>query len=230
MSEIKTDDFFIVIPAYNEEKNIESVLRDVISYSKNIIVVDDGSTDNTRQEALKVSPDITVISHKKNSGKGGALRTGCDTALKMGAKILVLVDSDGQHAAADMKKLIDRLVDGKYDIVFGIRKFNENMPFLMKLGNKSLTFLVNYFSHTNLKDTQGGLRCLTAEAYEKIRWQENNYSVETEMILNVGENNLKYDSVGIQTIYRDRYKGTTIIDGLVIFYYLLKWKLRSMIC
>jgi glycosyltransferase involved in cell wall biosynthesis len=226
MNNLKTNGLYVIVPAYNEAKNIGEVLHAIIPYTDNIIVVDDGSEDNTTEEARKVSLNIIVVRHEMNKGKGGALRTGCDEAVRRGAKILALMDSDCQHLAEDMQKLVSKLIEGNFDIVFGIRKFNRNMPLLMKFGNQLLTFLVNIFSNTNLADTQSGLRVFTSMAYEKIKWRENNYSVETEMILNVGKNNLKYEIVGIQTIYREKYKGTNIIDGLAIFFYLLKWKLR----
>ncbi len=126
-----------------------------------------------------------------------------------------------------MIKLIDKLIQKKLDIVFGEREFNRNMPLIMRLGNRLLTFLIKIFSNINLRDTQCGLRVFTDEAYQKIKWREKDYSVETEMIINSGKHNLKYGSAVIQTIYRERYKGTTILDGLKIFFDLLKWRMRQ---
>lgn len=222
----QTKFFFVIMPAYNEGRNIGDVLREIILYTDNIIVIDDGSGDDTYVEARKVNSNIIVLRHKINLGKGAALKTGCEAALKNGAEILALIDSDGQHLAEDMVKLIDRLIEKKLDIVFGERKFNKNMPFMMKLGNKLLTFLIKIFFNVNLNDTQCGLRAFTSDAYERIKWHEQDYSVETEMIINAGKHNLKYDSVEIQTIYKDSYKGTTIFDGVIILFNLFKWRLQ----
>ncbi|MFA4818124.1 MAG: glycosyltransferase family 2 protein [Parcubacteria group bacterium] len=218
-------DFFVIVPAYNEEKNIREVLQKIVLYTNNIIVVDDGSIDDTYEIAKKVDSNIIVLKHKINLGKGAALKTGCEAALIRGANILALIDSDGQHLPEDMMKLVEKLIEKKLDIVFGERTFNDDMPFMMKMGNQLLTFTIKLFSKINLSDTQCGLRVLTSDAYKKIKWQEQNYSVETEMIINAGKYDMKYESVGIKTIYKDKYKGTTIIDGIIILINLLKWKI-----
>lgn len=217
---------YVVVPAYNEEKNIAEVLRDIGSYVKKIIVIDDGSSDRTSDVARNIDPDIFVIKHEINLGKGAAMKTGCEAAVSSGADYIVVIDSDGQHEGKDMIKMIDNLIENKLDIVFGERKFNANMPFMMKVGNILLTFFVKMFSNIDLSDTQCGLRAFTALAYEKIKWRESGYSVETEMIINAGKNNLKYGSTLIQTIYKDKYKGTTIIDGVIILFNMFKWKLK----
>jgi glycosyltransferase involved in cell wall biosynthesis len=224
MSDGQVKDIFIIMPAYNEEKDIIPVLQEIIHYAKKIIVVDDGSTDKTAETVRRVSANITVVQHDINLGKGAALRTGCDTAIDMGAKYLLLMDADGQHSVSDMKKIADKIIDNNFDIVFGERKFNDKMPIMMKLGNNFLTFLINGLFNIKLSDTQCGLRAFTDEAYKKIRWQKNDYSVETEMLIKAGNEKLNYSSVGIDTIYKDKYKGTGIKDGVIILFSLLKWK------
>lgn len=226
MSDLQPKNFFVIVPAHNEKKNIAEVLRKISLHFENIIVVDDGSTDKTKEEAKKVNPNIIVLRHKINLGKGAALKTGCEAALKKGGGVLALIDADGQHKVEDMVKLVDRLVGKKLDIVFGERPFNGNMPFVMKIGNTLLTFLIKKISKVNLNDTQCGLKVLTGETYKKIKWDEQDYSAETEMIINVGKHKLKYESVEIKTVYKDKYKGTTIFDGAIIILNLLKWKLR----
>lgn len=217
---------FIITPAHNEEKNIGEVLKELAFLFKNIIVVDDGSTDNTAIKAREVSSGITVIKHEKNSGKGAALKSGCEEAIARDGEILAFIDSDGQHLVRDLKKIVDFLLEKNLDIVFGVRKFNNHMPLMMKIGNRFLTLLINMLSNVKLADTQCGMRAMTAQAYEKIRWQETNYSVETEIIKNASQQNLKYGTVLIETIYKDKYKGTNIVDGVLIFFNLLKWKLK----
>lgn len=222
---IKRAKTIAVIPAYNEETTIGNVLNHVKPYVDKIIVVDDGSKDNTFQAAKALDGYITVLRHKINLGKGAALKTGCEAAIKLGAEKLILMDADGQHKAEDIPKLLNKLEEENLDIVFGARQPNENMPIMMILGNKILTKLINLFLNIKLTDTQTGFRAFTSDAYKKLQWQSSDYSVETEMIVKTSKNNLKYGEVAIPTIYKDNYKGTTCIDGVKIFFNLIKWRI-----
>ena len=112
---------FIIIAAYNESKNFGKVLTELKKEHKNIIVVDDGSKDNTFSIAKKSG--ATVLKHVVNLGKGAAMKTGCDYAVKFGADILVLMDADGQHEPKEVPNLLNKLKDT--DIIFGYRKFNK---------------------------------------------------------------------------------------------------------
>ena len=125
------NNIWTVIAAYNEEKNISDVIDKTKKFCSNIIVVDDGSKDNTFK-AVK-SKDIHVLKHIVNLGKGGAIKTGCDFALDKGAEVLILVDGDGQHNPEYIPNFIQALENK--DIVFGYRKFSEKMPFIYRLGN-----------------------------------------------------------------------------------------------
>lgn len=216
---------FAIIPAFNEEKNIVQVVKNTKNFISNIIVVDDGSKDNT-YKILKdnFNNEITILRHEINLGKGAAMKTGCDAALLLGAETIIMIDGDGQHSPNDIDRLLYKLKDDKLDIVFGIRQFDKNMPFMKIFGNKFLSSCINIFSNVRLEDTQSGFRAFTAEAYKKIRWVSTDYSVESEMIVRTGKHNLKYGSEIIQTIYKDNHKGTTPIDGVIIFFNLLKWR------
>ena len=218
----------VVIPAHNEEKNISQVIDKVKKYAENIVVIDDGSKDKTYHQAKKSSQNSTniyLLRHKTNLGKGAALKTGCLAAIKLGADIIITMDADGQHSASDIPKLIEKLQEENLDIVFGSRQINGKIPWLMFLGNKFLTKTINLFSNICLKDTQSGFRCFKSKVYPQLAWNTQDYAVETEMILNAGKNKLTYNEIPIQTIYKDAYKGTTIIDGIKIILNLIKWKL-----
>jgi len=221
----------IIIPCFNEKKTIADILRqidetDLGLAEKEIIVVDDGSTNISRQvlENLKKKYKFILLSHKMNLGKGAALKTGCQAALKLGTDVIVAIDADGQHSPSDIPKLVEKLQKEKLDIIFGVREVNKKMPFLFRLGNKFLTKAINFLSNVSLSDTQTGFKAFTSRIYPKIAWQSSDYSVETEIIFNVGKNKLKYGQVPIRSVYKDIYKGTTIIDGLKIFFNLLKQK------
>jgi glycosyltransferase involved in cell wall biosynthesis len=216
------DDVWVIIPACNEEKRLPDVLQRLQSITRNYIVVDDGSTDKTKEIAEKNG--AIVLKHIINMGKGAALKTGCDYAYSRGAKIILVMDADGQHKPEDIPRMVNTLVQNKLDIVFGGRKPNKNMPGVFKLGNSGLSWLTNILYNVKIKDTQSGFRGFTSKSYKKIRWTSNDYAMESEMIANVGKKHLKYKEIPIQTIYLDKYKGTTIFNGLKIGFETLFWR------
>lgn len=212
---------FAVIPAYDEEKNIGSIIRKTKKYADSVIVVDDGSKDNTKRMAEKAS--ATVLRHIVNLGKGAALKTGCDYAVQKGAKFIVVLDADAQHNPDDMPRLIEKLK--KYDIVFSYRKASSEMPFVLRFGNWFISNITTVLYGVSLNDTQCGFRAFSREAYKKIRWNASDYSMESEMISRAGKQKLKYVQIPIQTIYSDKYKGTTVIDGIKIVVNMIWWRL-----
>lgn len=212
---------FAVIPAYNEETNIRNVIIETKKYISNIIVVDDGSKDNTYQEARE--ENVTALKHIINLGKGAALKTGCDYAIKQGASQIIVLDADTQHEPAQIPFFLKELENA--DVVLGYRKLNKEMPHILKYGNWFINKTTKLLYGVNLQDTQCGYRAFTADAYKKIRWKSSNYSMESEMIANIGKKELKYKEIPIKTIYTDKYKGTTMIDGIKIFFNLCWWRL-----
>jgi glycosyltransferase involved in cell wall biosynthesis len=203
---------YAIVPAYNEEKNIFPVLEKIKIYIDHIIVVDDGSIDSTSQLARKAG--VTVLKHKINLGKGAALKTGCDYAVECGAVNLVAIDGDGQHDPKEIPLFLEALKEK--DIVFSYRSENEVMPPVLKFGNYFINKVLRTIFRVNVQDSQCGYRAFTSEAYKKIRWDSTDYFMETEMIINVGKERLKHQELPIATIYTDRYKGTTVIDGVKI--------------
>jgi glycosyltransferase involved in cell wall biosynthesis len=213
--------FCVIIPAYNEEKRLGNVIKEVKKYTSNIIVVDDGSRDKTGAEAE--NEKATVIRHITNLGKGAALKTGCDYALSRGFEKIIVMDADGQHEPRFIPEFLDGLKNK--ELVFGCRTASKNMPLIFRIGNKAIDFATKTFYGISIDDTQSGYRAFTAEAYKKIRWNARNYSVESEMIARAGRNKIKYSTIRISTIYGDKYKGTTVIDGIKIALNLIKWKI-----
>jgi len=220
---MKIKNLWVVVPAYNEEKNISKIVKEIKNYSKNIIIVDDGSKDSTSKIASK--SNAIVLIHIVNMGKGAALKTGCDFAIKNGAESIIVIDADAQHNPKDIPKFIKNLKD--VDIIFGYRKLNKAMPLVLQFGNWSINKVIKFLYNIKLKDSQCGYRAFTAKTYKKIRWQATDYSMESEMIANTGKYKLKYKEVPIETIYGDKYKGTTIIDGIKIVYNLFWWRLSK---
>ncbi|MBR9705864.1 glycosyltransferase family 2 protein [Candidatus Pacearchaeota archaeon] len=218
---MKIKNMWVVVPAYNEQKNISKIIEGIKKYCKNIIIVDDGSKDDTFKIAEK--SNAIVLKHIVNLGKGAALKTGCNYALKQGAKIIIVLDADAQHNPNDIPKFVENIK--KAPIVFGYRKLNKVMPFILKLGNWFINNIIGFLYNVKLRDSQCGYRAFTAEAYKKIRWQAIDYSMESEMIANAGKCKLKYKEVPIETIYSDKYKGTTVVNGIKIVLDMFFWKI-----
>jgi glycosyltransferase involved in cell wall biosynthesis len=185
-----------------------------------VIVVDDGSRDNTTQ--LATSAGATVLRHVINLGKGASMKTGAEYAIQYGAQAIIFVDGDGQHDPKLLKEFISKL--RKYDIVFGFRRRNNSMPAVLRFGNWFLSIVIKRLYGMNLHDSQCGYRALTRRAYEAVRWRSTDYSVESEMIANAGKHDLRYAEQEIPTVYHDKYKGTTPLDGIPIVLRLFWWR------
>ena len=215
---------FAVIAAYNEEKHINKVVKGAKKYVDRVIVVDDGSKDKTTEIAKKSK--AIVLRHLVNLGKGAALKTGCDYAAKNRADIIVVIDADAQHDPNEIPKFLESIK--KYDVVLAYRKLNKNMPFVLKFGNQLINKTINFLYGVKIKDSQCGYRAFTAKAYKSLRWKATDYSLESEMIAKIGKYKLSYCEIPIETIYSDKYKGTTILDGIKIVFNLLFWKLNQL--
>lgn len=217
----KDKSLWVVVPAFNEEKHIEGVIKRIKKHAFNIVVVDDGSYDKTSKIATLQKVD--VIRLNKNSGKGKAARIGCDYANKKGAEKIILIDSDGQHDPEEIPKFLSALKHK--DIVFGYRTFNNSMPTRFRIGNNFINWITKLLYGIKIKDTQCGYRAFKSKIYPKIRWKSNDYSMESQMIAKAGKYKLSYAEVPIKTIYHDKYKGTTVLDGIKIVLKMIMSKL-----
>ena len=215
----------VIIPAFNEESRISEVIKKTIDFADFIIVVDDGSGDNTYQVANKFEEKVIALKHKINLGKGAAMKTGCEAAQKKDADLIIFMDADGQHNPKDIPRFIKKFQENDYDIVFGSRKIGKDMPLVMMLGNKFLSISISLLFRLYISDTQSGFRAFKRDVYEKIKWSSNRYAVESEMIVNAAKSKLKVGEIEIATIYKDDYKGTTVLDGIRIFINLLIWRI-----
>ncbi len=213
---------YVVVPAYNEEKNIGKVLDKLATLNVSVVVVDDGSHDKTSHEA-KVR-GVKVLRNIINLGKGAALRLGCDYAYKKGATQIIVLDADGQHDPGMIPYFMAALT--KADIVFGYRSHWQRMPFILRFGNWFINNTISTLYGVTLRDTQSGFRAFCADVYPLLRWKASDYSMESEMIANMGKNKLKYVQVPIATIYADKYKGTTVFDGIKIVSRMIWWRLQ----
>lgn len=212
----------VVIPSYNEEGRIGAVIDEIKGSKIPIIVVDDGSEDQTYKEVH--GRKICVVRHKINLGKGAALKTGCEAAFSLGAEAIIMMDSDGQHKASDLPKFITALKSKKYNIIFGSRNSSYGVPLVRYLGNKLSSVLVLFLFGICLSDLICGYRAFTKDTYKKIKWQSRGYGVETEMVIRTGKMKLNYCEIPIETVYYDKFKGVTILDAIGILLNVFRWR------
>jgi len=196
---------YIVMPAFNEAKRMGSILSDLKKAGyKNIIVVDDGSTDDTINIAKKKG--VYVLSHVLNRGQGASLQTGIDFALSKGADIIVTYDADGQFVIKEIISVIEPIIKNEADIVLGSRFLGaaKNIPLSKKIVLKIGVVVVFILYGIKITDSQCGFRALSRRAAEKIHLSYDRMEHAAEFFLEIMRNNLKYKEVPITVIY-DEY-------------------------
>src|SRR3989344_4858989 len=216
---------FVVTPVVNEEKRIGKVLSELKKTKFAVLVIDDGSKDNTFKIVSKFvnnNSRFKVLRHGVNLGKGAAMKTGAEAAFKMGADALIFMDGDGQHDISDLSKFVNKL--SNYDVVFGEREIFQGVSVRI-YGNRLFSFLANLLFRTDLVDYLCGYRAITSKAYQKIKWESSGYEVESEMVARVLKNNIKYTKVKGKSIYHDVFKGFTIMDAIKLLYNIVSWRL-----
>lgn len=215
---------YIVIPAYNEGKIIRDVIEEIKEKNLNIIIVDDGSTDDTLEIAEKSLENYNgyIYKHSLNRGVGAALKTGIEAALAKDADLIVTFDADGQHDPGDIDSLIQPVVSGEADIVNGTRNFGD-MPPVKKISNQIMNILTLIFYEIRLKDSQSGFKALSRYAAEVIDIQNRGFGSISEIDGEIKKHNLRLKEVPIKTIYTDytSKKGTNLVVGLKILFKLI---------
>ena len=191
----------IGIPAYNEEKNIASIIMKLKKITDHIIVCNDGSTDMT--EEISKELNVTVINHSRNMGYGSAIRSIFLKAKELQADILVTFDADGQHRVVDVQNVTKPIIDDKADIVIGSR-FLENksdMPEYRKFGIKIITKITNSSLKEKLTDSQSGFRAYSKNVLKNIIPSESGMGVSTEILIKASSAGHKITEVPITIMY-----------------------------
>ena len=216
------------IPCFNEERFIGSVVVKARKYVDKVIVVDDGSTDATAEVAEAAGAQ--VIRHKKNQGKGVAIRSAFEWARDEGCTALVLLDGDGQHEPADIPTLLRPVLEGEADVVVGSRFLaaSGNIPRYRRVGQHLLTLVTNLGSRVKLSDSQSGFRAFSCKAINDMSFAEDGLSVESEMQFSIGRSGLRVAEVPIEVSYLDKGKRSPIGHGLnVLSRVLVLFSLRQ---
>jgi len=190
-----------VVPAFNEEIAIGSVVLGALSYVDEVIVVDDCSRDRTAELAERAGAHVIRMPH--NSGKAKALLTGLKEAERLGCVAAVMLDGDGQHRTADIEGLLRPVLDGEADLVIGSRFLGEQngIPRYRVLGQKVINSLSNVSSRTEVTDSQSGMRALSARALRNLDFSSEGYNVESDMITHFTEVGLTIKEVPISVRY-----------------------------
>jgi glycosyltransferase involved in cell wall biosynthesis len=196
----------IIIPTYNNEQTIATIVTDVLTITNNVIVVNDGSTDSTN-ELLKKIDNIHVISYSPNRGKGIALRTGIKYAQEKNYRYAITIDSDGQHFADDIAVFIDMIEQHPDSLLIGARNLNqENMPKKNTFGNKFSNFWFALFTNIKLPDTQSGYRLYPIEKMKGLRYFTSKYEFEIEVSVKAAWRNIPVLAVPIKVFYAEADK------------------------
>lgn len=191
----------ILVPAYNEESVIAGVLQDIRSAGyPHIIVVDDGSTDKTYQEARRVE-GVTALRHFINRGKGAAVKTGIEAAKLLGADIVVTMDGDGQHDPQDIPRLEHLIAEG-FDVVLGTRALKRGtVPVWKILANKAGNFFTWALFGLWVSDSQSGFRAFSRTAFESIETRTDRYEYDSEVIREICRHRLKFTELAVAVRY-----------------------------
>lgn len=192
---------YIIAPVFNEAKAVGYVIKDIMKNGfKNLIVVDDGSLDDTYSIAKKMG--CIVLKHMINRGKGAATQTGLDAAKLLEADIVVTMDGDGQHLASDIKRLVRPIKEGRCDVTLGSRLLKkEGMPISRRIINLLGNIVTYLFYGIYVSDSQSGFRAYSKKANEVINTKMDRYEFESEILQQIKNVGLKFIEVPINVKY-----------------------------
>ena len=200
MSQLEQKQLLAALPAYNEEHHIGTVVLKIRKYINDVIVIDDGSTDQTSRVAELAG--ATVIRNEKNVGKGASLQKIFVVAQEKKADVLVILDADCQHDPDDIPAMMAPVLSENMDLVIGSRKAESHKtPAYRRFGQRVLLRSTKVLTKTNISDSECGFRALSQKAVWQIQLKENGFAVETEMLAQAVDRDLQVTEVPISNIY-----------------------------
>src|SRR5690242_12514906 len=208
---------WVVIAAYNEAKVIARVVGEVALRGYHVVVVDDGSADDTADRAASAA---AVVRHPVNLGQGAALQTGIDYALQQGADAIGTFDADGQHRATDIERLVAALREAPADFALGSRFLDDTIALstARRLLLRAATVFTQLTTGLRLTDTHNGLRAMTRRGAETIRLRQNRMAHASEILAQIAASGLAYVEVPVRIEYTaySVAKGQRLSDALTI--------------
>src|SRR3990172_7629641 len=220
----------VIIPVYNEVSTVQEVVERVqqTPYEKEIILIDDGSTDGTRERIRQiVGQNIQKHFHEKNKGKGAAIQTGWSHAK---GDIIVIQDADLEYDPADYQHLFVPVLSGKADVVFGSRFLGGGphrvLFFWHSLGNQFLTLLANMLNDLNMTDMETGYKVFTREVLQSVRIRSNRFGFEPEFTAKVARKQFRIYEVPISYHGRGYKEGKKITwrDGVAALFWIFRYR------
>ena len=221
----------IVIPAYNEKSTIKEIIERVRAtpYDKEIIIVDDGSIDGSREilKDIENDPDLRIFYHEKNTGKGAALRTGFRYVT---GDIVIIQDADLEYDPVEYGSLIKPILDGKADVVYGSRFLggpHRVLYFWHSVANHFLTFFSNMMTNLNLTDMETCYKVFRREVLQNISIKSNRFGVEPEITAKVARLDARVYEIPISYSGRKYSEGKKIgwKDAVSAFFFIIKFKI-----
>lgn len=230
----------IILPAFNEAKVLEKVVKDITkalsgagsgrAFQFEVVVVDDGSVDETSQVAKRSG--ATLIRHLLNTGSGGATATGLSYAERQGFDLAATIDADGQHNPADLLRGIEiMLAKDAPGLLIGSRLINSNgMSKVKILGNRGISLITGIIFGVTVTDSQSGLRIFSKKALGALKWRTNGYEFCSEMLWRAKQQHLQIKEYPIQAIYTEysTSKGQNSWNGVNIVFSLLRQRIVEL--
>ena len=216
----------LLLPAYNESSTIGPIIKDAGLFIGRIMVIDDGSSDNTADVAR--AHGAIVLKHTRNRGKGRALRTGFEYALQDGYELIATMDGDGQHDPMDLPRFFDHFRRTRPDILVGGRfKERSRMPLHRRLNNWLVSNVGSALCGQRVPDFQSGYRLVKAEVLKSVRLETERYETESELLIKAGRLGFRIESTPIITIYGDEVSNVKVLREMRLFTRLLIKSLRD---
>ena len=224
----------VIIPTYNNGSTLENVIRGVLAYTDNLIIVNDGSTDKTA-EVLKLFPDLTIINLSQNSGKGMALRCGFKSAIDKGFRYAITIDSDGQHFPDDLPKFLDKIEKHPDSVIIGGRNMEQStVPGTSNFGHKFSIFWFKVETGIKIPDVQSGYRLYPLDNIGEIHhFYSRKYEFEVEILVRLAWRKVNIDWVPVKVYYAPKgervshfrkfrdFTRVSIMNSLLVIFALL---------
>ena len=212
-----------LIPAYQEENRVAAVVRDVRDYCPDVVVIDDGSPDDTDQAAAAAG--AIVLEHVHNQGKGAALQTGFDYAREHGYDLAITLDADGQHAPSDIPAFLQAYERTRSPVLVGNRMGNvASMPWIRRFVNRFMSDLLSRVMGQHVPDTQCGFRLYHRSAFPEGLYgaHSHRFAAESEILLRLSLQGRKIGAVAIQTIYGGEISKVHPLADTIRFFRMLR--------
>ncbi len=212
----------IIIPTYNEEKNLGRLLLRIKRHNYDILVIDDGSEDKTGQ--IVKAAGVNLIKHNQRLGKGVSIRDGFNFCLKNNYEAVITMDGDGQHCPQDIPQFIAKAEEKKFDIIVGNRMGNaKGMPLSRLITNKVMSKIISFLCRQPIPDSQCGFRLINCEVLKGIYLDCCQFEIESEVLIEASKKGFRIGSVPILTIYgKEKSRINPFWDTLRFFRFILK--------